>query len=271
MKIVPVLLVLMVCFCLLSCEKVIDVKLNDSEKMYIIEGEINDMPGPYQVRVSRSANFNDPNGFIGESSAVVTLFDNTAKRSERLKETSPGIYVTSQIQGKRGHEYKLEVTAGGRLFSATSVMPKESVQLEKLYTQVSDFNDEDIYIVPVYTDPVGIGNYYRLRQYVNGKFIPGSIARSDEATDGNTMVRALIYQVDEENGRWRIKRGDRIRAELQCVDKAVYDYFRTFENTTTANTSNPSNPLTNLSGGALGIFNACTVSFLEAVVESENY
>ena len=271
MKITTTLLVLMLCLSLLSCEKVIDVKLNDAEKMYIIEGEINDTPGPYEVRVSRSANFNEPNGFIGESGAVVTLFDMTAKRNERLIETRPGIYVTSRIQGKRGHEYKLEVAAGGRLFSASSVMPNENVRLEKLYTQVSDFNDDDIYIVPVYTDPVGIGNYYRLRQYVNGKFIPGSVARSDEATDGNTMVRAMTYQIDEQNGRWRIKPGDRIRVEMQCVDKGVYDYFRTFENTTTANTSNPSNPLTNFSGGALGIFNACTVSFLEAVVESENY
>jgi hypothetical protein len=201
---------------------------------------------------------------------VVTLTNLTVKFSEKLMEVRPGIYKTGFSQGVRGHAYQLEVAAGGHVFTANSVMPKKVVYLDKIYTQQSDFNDEDIFIVPVYTDPEGRGNYYRLRQYVNGKLIPGSIARSDEATDGNTMVRALTYQIDEKNGRWRIKPGDVVKVELQGVDKAVYDYFRTFENTSTANTNNPSNPLSNFSGGALGVFNACTLSIKEAIVEPES-
>ena len=267
---ISTLLFLLICLCLIACEKVIEVKLNDSEAMYIIEGEITDAAGPYEVRVSRSKNFTDVNGFTGESGATVILFDVTDGTAEKLREASPGVYRTLFSKGKRGHQYKLEVTAGGHLFTATSVMPNINVRLEQLYTQVSDFNDDDIYMVPVYTDPAGTGNYYLLRQYVNGKFIPGTVARSDEATDGNRMLQALTYQIDDKNGRWRIKVGDRVMVVLQGVDKGVYDYFRTFENTSSINSSNPSNPLTNFSGGALGIFNAGTVSVLEAVVQPES-
>jgi hypothetical protein len=269
MKIAEFLLVSICCFCFLACEKVIEVKLKDSEAMYVIEGEITDAAGPYEVRVSRSKNFNDDNGFTPESGATVILSDVTDGTAEKLREVSPGIYKTTKSKGKRGHQYKLEVTAGGRLFTATSVIPNINVRLEQLYTKVSDYNNDDIYIVPVYTDPAGIGNYYLLRQYVNGKFIPGSVARSDEATDGNRMLQALTYMIDEKHGRWRIKVGDRIKVALQSIDKDVYDYYRTFENTNSINSSNPSNPLTNFSGGALGVFNASTVSVMEAVVQPE--
>jgi hypothetical protein len=269
MKIAAALLVLICSFCLLACEKVIEVKFNDSESMYVIEGEITDAAGPYEVSISRSKNFNDANGFKPESGATVILSDVSDGTAEKLREASPGVYKTTQSKGKRGHQYKLEVTAGGRLFTATSVMPNINVRLEQLYTKVSDFNDDDIYIVPVYTDPSGLGNYYLLQQYVNGKFIPGSVARSDEATDGNRMLQALTYMIDEKHGRWRIKVGDRISVALQCVDKGVYDYYRTFENTSSINSSNPSNPLTNFSGGALGVFNASTISVMEAVVKAE--
>ncbi|MBG6236182.1 hypothetical protein IWX76_002763 [Pedobacter sp. CAN_A7] len=265
---IPILL-FMIAICLLSCEKIIEVKLNDSEAMYIIEGEITDAEGPYEVRVSRSRNFNDINGFTAESGAMVILFDLTQGAAEKLKEASAGVYKTAHTKGKRGHVYKLEVTAGGRVFTATSTIPNINVRLEQLYTQVSDYRDNDIYVVPVYTDPAGVGNYYLLRQYVNGQFIPGSVARSDEATDGNRMLQALTYLIDENHGRLRIKVGDRIKVSLQGVDKGVYDYFRTFENTSTMNKSNPANPLTNFSGGALGVFNACTVSVLEATVKPE--
>ena len=267
---ISTLLFLLICPCLIACEKVIEVKLNDSEAMYIIEGEITDAAGPYEVRVSRSKNFNDGNGFTAESGAKVILSNVTDGTAEKLREVSPGVYKTIFSKGKRGHHYKLEVTAGGRLFTATSVMPNINVRLEQLYTQVSDYRDDDIYIVPVYTDPVGPGNYYLLRQYVNSKFIPGSVARSDEATDGNRMLQALTYMIDDKHGRWRIKVGDRIKVSLQCVDKDVYDYYRTFENTSSINSSNPSNPLTNFSGGALGIFSASTLSAMEAIVRPES-
>jgi hypothetical protein len=269
MKTPSLLCLIAIGLCFLSCEKIIEVKLNDSESMYIIEGEITDAEGPYEVRVSRSRNFNDANGITAESEATVILYDLTQGTAEKLREASAGIYKTFLTKGKRGHVYKLEVTAGGRVFIATSAMPNINVRLEQLYTQVSDYRENDIYVVPVYTDPAGIGNYYLLRQYVNGQFIPGSVARSDEATDGNRMLQALTYFIDENQGRLRIKVGDRIKVTLQGVDKGVYDYFRTFENTSTMNKSNPSNPLTNFSGGALGVFNASTVSVLEAVVEPE--
>ncbi|WP_432709530.1 DUF4249 domain-containing protein [Pedobacter sp.] len=264
---IPTLLFFLIYPCLIACEKVIDVKLKDSEAMYIIEGEITDAAGPHLVRVSRSKNFSDVNGYTAESGAHVILFDLTDGTSEKLKESGPGVYKTFFSKGKRGHQYRLEVNAGGRLFTATSVMPKINVRLEQLYTQTSDYIKDNIYVVPVYKDPDGTGNYYLLRQYVNGKFIPVTVARSDEATDGNRMMQALTYRIDEKNDRWRIKVGDKLKVTLQCVDKGVYDYFRTFENTSTFNSSNPSNPLTNFSGGALGVFNASTISVMEATVQ----
>jgi len=49
---------------LTSCQKVIDVNLNDSDPHYIIEGNVTDQAGPYTVRISRSINFSDLNTFL---------------------------------------------------------------------------------------------------------------------------------------------------------------------------------------------------------------
>ena len=39
-----------------SCEKVVDLKLNDAEKKYVIEAKISDKPGSCKVLFSKSKN-----------------------------------------------------------------------------------------------------------------------------------------------------------------------------------------------------------------------
>ena len=58
-----------------SCEKVIDVKVNDADKKYVIEGEITDQQGGCQVLISQTKSFSDNNDFAGISGAKVTIAD----------------------------------------------------------------------------------------------------------------------------------------------------------------------------------------------------
>lgn len=205
------------------------------------------------------------NNFAGLSGAVVTLVDVTVNRSEKLNEIKAGVFHTSLIKGVPGHKYELKILIDKHVFSATSVMPNIKVNLDSIYTRTYDFGNENLFVVPVYKDPAGTGNYYRLRQYVNNQFLPGSIARSDKATDGMNMLLPLIYRVDNDNGRPQIKPGDKLMVELQSVDEGVYDCYRTIVNATSDGSGNPANPLTNFKGGAMGVFNACTTSSLEAI------
>lgn len=248
-----------------SCQKVIDVDLNDSESAYIVSGEITDAEGPYSISITRSKNFDEDNNFPVVTGAVVIVTDVTGGVVDTLDDVGNGIYKTSAIEGVAGHTYQLNIYTGGRSFSSVSTMPLQAVDIDTLYMKRSDFGGDDYYMVPVYTDPAGFGNNYLLRQYVNGQVIKGSRARNDEVTDGETSEFPFYYNTDEEEGNPIIKNGDVIKVELLTTDKGVYEFYRTLDETIDQNSGTPANPLSNIKGGAIGVFNAARIRTKSAI------
>ena len=52
--------------------------------------------------------------------------------------------------------------------------------------------------------------------------------------------------------------GDSIKVWLECIDHGVFEYFRT-ANRDGGHSTSPANPVSNITNGALGYFNACSV------------
>jgi hypothetical protein len=241
-----------------SCQKVIDVKLNSAAQRYVIEGEVNDGPGPYTVTISRTRDFAENNNFEQIGGGLVVITDVTANISDTLRESNPGTYRTSRLAGVLGHSYRLSVLVGGQSFTANSVMPAKAVDIDSLYIRPSALGGDNIFMVAQYLDPVGTGNYYRARQWINDTAVKGSRIRSDYATDGILYRGQMMYDASEESGNPKVKIGDKIEVELQCINEEVYEYYRTLTDVTGENSATPANPLSNITGGALGIFNTCT-------------
>ena len=242
-----------------SCQKVIDVDLNSSDPQYIIEGNITDMPGPYSVKLSRSANFSERNNFPAVSGAVIAIQDVTAGIMDTLKEQLPGQYITLKISGVPGHTYSLYVKAGDKVFTATSTMP-QPVMLDSVGIEKSYFGDNEYFPVPIYRDPTGEGNRYRVSGSVNHQAIKEWDVRSDEVTDGQTARFPLYYDTNDNSGNPVIKKGDSVFMSLQTIDSAVYEFYRTLQDTKDQNASALSNPITNIKGGAMGYFSAGAVN-----------
>ena len=89
---------------------------------------------------------------------------------------------------------------------------------------------------------------------VNDRAAKGNSIVDDRLTNGNTSERnIIIYDAD-------LKPGDVFIVEMQCIDKAVYEYFESMGNVNMGpNSSSPANPYTNLKGAKLGYFSAHTV------------
>jgi len=254
--------------CLLSsCDKVIDVKLDGADSQVVIEGEITANRGPYVVKVSESKPFDADNTFPGRNDAIVMIKDMKSGLSETLKSVGAGAYQTSTLAGAGGNTYQLTVVLDGKTYTATSTIPSQAVRIDRLFAKKFALDNDQVFMVPVFKDPVGKGNYYRIRQWVDGVMVKGSYVRSDEATDGRTYDGQLFYSTDAADGNPLIVNGSVMRAELQCVDKAVYDYFRTLSNTIDQDASTPANPQSNITGGALGVFNACRSNALSATAK----
>ena len=85
-------------FALFSCTKVINVNLNNANPNIVIEGIVSDAPGPYQVKLTQTVNFSDPNIFPPVTGAIVKITDSILGVTDSLTEAVPGTYVTQKLQ-----------------------------------------------------------------------------------------------------------------------------------------------------------------------------
>lgn len=242
-----------------SCEKVIDIDLNDVEKKYVIEGVLTDQEGSAVVQLSQTKNFSDDNQFVGVTGATVTVADNEGNTTT-LQETAAGVYGSGSLTGESGKTYKLTVELGGTTFTASSIMPAK-VNLDSLYITEDYFFGEVRKTVNVqYQDPPGLGQSYRFVEYVNGAKENRIFIRNDDYTDGNESTVKLLSPDDDDEDE--LKSGDLIKVDMLCVDAQVYKYWYSFITGGAeggSNNASPANPVSNISGGALGYFSAHTL------------
>jgi hypothetical protein len=247
-----------------SCEKVIDIDLNSKEPQIVIEGNITNLQGPYTVLLSQTVNFNEDNNFPTVSGAAVTLSDDIGN-SEILTETSPGVYVTSTTQGICNRNYTVKVVADGKEYIATSYL-HEPVSIDTLtITTETTHNGSKKTISVGFTDPEGISNYYRFIKTINNIAQTTIYVEDDLLQDGNAIDQPLLSKYQDET---TIETGDNVAVSLQVIDKNVYNYFRTLNQLSGGSglinqSTSPANPISNFNNGALGYFNAYSVTFKE--------
>lgn len=246
---------------LASCTKVIHVDLNSSSPKLVVEATINDKPGPYTVHLSRSVNFDQPNDFPAATGAKVIITDATAGVTDTLTEATPGWYQTHTINGVSGHTYQLVIYADNTTYTSSSTLP-HAVPFDSLYAEnFSAFGGTSKNVIPVYTDPAGVENYYRFIEVVNGKRLENIYVRNDDRTDGLKNTRPIFNDEDD------IKTGDTLVLEMQCTDKNVYTYFNSLDESSTGSSQSiPANPVNNVTGGALGYFSAYTTASKTIIV-----
>lgn len=241
---------------LVACEDVIYVELNDTPPQLVIEGTISNLNGPYQVRLSKSTDFYNPNIYPPVTDAIVELSDDVGN-SEILKGDSSGIYKSEIIRGEIGRHYTLKVNSEGEDYSAVSYM-KQVVNIDSLkveYVPGAGFIDPGYYIHCFFKDPPDTTNFYRIRAYVNGVMDEAIYLSEDRFVDGNTIDYYLFFTT--------LQMGDTAYVELVSFEFDVYDYYSTLSDVVTfqggGNPANPANPNSNLSNGALGYFGALAI------------
>ena len=247
-----------------ACKKVVSVDLNNAGSQIVIEGEINNLPGPYQVKISRSVSFSDSNRYPPVSGATVWITDSTTGNREFLLEGQKGVYRTTGITGIPKHIYKLQVTAQGKTYTAVSSMPG-TIHLDSVtFAMNTDFNNKQtINAVVNFTDPKGLGNYYQFTETLRGRLIPNIFVFEDRLSDGRHIEQPLF------NDSSYLQRRDTVLITMNCIDKKVYDYLVTLAGVTSNNnfqTATPANPNSNFSNGALGYFSAYTTNRIRVSV-----
>jgi predicted glycosyltransferase involved in capsule biosynthesis len=251
------LFIIATCILFFSCEKVIDINLNKIAPKYVIEGTLSDEQGDCKVIISQSVNFNELNNFKMINGAIVSITDGNGT-PVFLSQDSEGVYQSPTIVAKAGHKYSLSVNVNGQQFSSVCQVPLK-VSLDSLYIiDFNSFGDARKFANVIFKDPAGIGNAYRFLQFKNRVQNSNIFVLNDDFSDGRLINTFLAYF--DKSDEQKIKIGDSITVQMQCIDSSVYKFFSSLSQSSSGDNNNvaPGNAVSNITGGALGYFSAYT-------------
>jgi hypothetical protein len=243
-----------------SCQKVINVDLNSASPATVVQGNLPNTPNHDTVQLTQTVNFSEPNTFPAISGAFVTVSDN-AGNLDTLFENPAGMYSTSKMIGTPGRTYTLNITANGKIYTATSTMAAP-VAIDTLTITKSIFGKSSDQVNVIFTDPAGIVNYYRFVEKINNTIKERNYITDDQLQDGQKITFPLFGDNDS------IKSGDSVRVWLQSIDKGVFTYYSSLDNASGGGGANvaPANPTSNVTNGALGYFSAYSVTTKSIIV-----
>lgn len=280
---------------LFSCEKDIDIELDDTTESLVVDGSIENGQPPLLV-LSRSLNYFsqiDPD-ILAKSfvrNAEVYISDGV-KRHRLIEDSIPNVqgnnlyYYTvnpadpaTLIIGELNTTYTLDITADGKNYRASTTIPSITRRIDSLWwEQVKSTEAEDSNLAKVIiraTDKPGFGDYIRYFTKTNDEpFLPGlNSVFDDQVIDGTTYTfpvdRGVDKNADFSEEDVFFHRGDTVVLKLCNIDKVNYDFWRTFEFSyqSVGNPfSSPVKVLGNISGGALGYFGGYAAQYRTIII-----
>jgi Domain of unknown function (DUF4249) len=234
---------------LCSCEKVINVDLENAEPKIVIEGIVDNSGRPAKVSITKSVVFSAGNNTAPKVTGAVVKITDNAGNTFTLSETTAGVYTNALLIGAIGKTYNLSVLAEGKTYTASSIIPRAST-LDTLIQDTVFTNKKRIAVNAFVKDNVGFGDNIQVVQTVNGILDKTTYVDNDTFLDGSNLPFTLA-----ENEDLVLKRGDIVKVELRSIDKNVYRYLRGIVDLVGGSTI-PANPISNISNGSLGFFSA---------------
>jgi hypothetical protein len=247
--------ILIIVFCCSCYQDVVDINLSELDQKVVIEGSITDQPGPYTIKISKTASIYEPELFPRVSGANVVIYDDN-DNFETLTEIEAGKYQTSSLQGVPGRTYTLQVIAEGKEYTATSKMPVPIEFSSVVY--VPSQNQTYYNLLYAFQDHVGIEDYCRIKLYRDGEYLDLDYKLyHDSHSDGE------LIEIESLSNFFN---NDLAEIELFTIEKGIYEFFSTLAEFDDEGNSEgddiiglaPSNPNSNISNNALGYFSAQT-------------
>lgn len=248
------------CIVLLAgCEKEIDIDYRSVEPEYVIEARVTNEKT--EVLITRTRDMEDGRKSAGVGGATVELSGSDGY-SETLVYDSEKQRYLSPHTGKPGTTYTVKVSLDGQQYTSTSTMPK-SITISDMYFQWQKVLKEKMLFSRIeFQDIPDEDNYYCVRIYRNDENEYWDVF-DDRGWEGELMTYNTFFIAKEKGEKVKdgeedvvIFEGDVLSAEVQVIDKRVYDYL--YALILSERTS--SNPAPHFTGGCLGYFSAYPAS-----------
>ena len=258
-----------------SCQKVIDVKLDEGEVLLAVDGWITNQNPPYYVELKTTSPYFANKPAPRASGASLNLTDSEGN-TENLTEVSAGKYRINQIKGKIGNKYTLNIQYQGQSYEAKTEIkfapPIDSVTYET-------FGDRGPRKAGIYTkyfgpEPNTIGDRYRIKVYINDTLRnkPSDlIVFSDQFVNGS-------YLEDFDLSFDPFKKSDKMRVEVLAITDDAFNFYNEMIQqinnsglfaTPTANVRTNVINLNNNGRKAVGYFGGSALSFVQGIITDD--
>ena len=246
---------------LCSCEHEIDFDFPDYEKIVIFDGHITNEEVSISICHTQSMVDGMKDQTIRNAEVWIASDEGT---EEKLVYDELGKFYRSStgMVGKPGHTYQMRALIDGRNYEATSTMQPPAPVDTIFFRYARLLNDRLFFVCVKGKDPIpGERNYY-LCKLMRGDEIFRWNPRSGRSNVNGAFEYDIVCSSESEmdegiddDGNIPLMDGDTLRLELMTIDRACSDYYQSLlisERTT-------ANPITNISGGAQGVFMAASV------------
>lgn len=258
-------LLTIISFC--SCQKVIQVNLNNAKPKFVIEASLYEGTSDFTVRVTKTTSYFANEAIPTVNNANVTLQNNGI--TYNLTASGDGYYTLPNFTSSEYNTYQLNVNVEGQTFTSAATMPNHANLDSLSYRYFGGFGpvqrEGDQLVLCHLKDSAGIKNYYRVLVYKNDTFqnkVSNYFLFDDQLRDGLEIAPPLFTTL--------FNKGDKARIQLLSMDQKVYDYISTLEDAIANNDNTgaaPSNPNANFTNGALGYFAVYTFSEKEILIQ----
>lgn len=223
-----------------SCEKVIQVELNEADRTYVIEGQITNFEELNFVKITKSDDFYETEDFEAISGASVTVTDDNGNATV-FTESEPGIYKASGFTATSYTSYDLSVIIDGEEISASTYMPGNTTIDSIPFVAGSFFGAEGYNAFLYWTDESSERNYYKYNNWVRSPGDQGytpdpSISITEDALFNGIGTGIPLFTRS-------FDLGDSVIVDLMEIDEHNFKYWYALNQVTGGQTAAPGNPI----------------------------
>jgi hypothetical protein len=244
---------LLVSLAIVSCEKVIDLEVTDSDPKLVIEAEFDAVKEEVSVKLSKTVSVFSADDFPSVNGASIEIIDETGVATNLINQGN-GLYLLENYAPQYGTTYTMNVSVEGVLYTSSDVLPPV-VPIDSLTQELEDaaFFIEEGYVVSVnFFDPAG-DNFYRANRVFNGDTLSSlgeQFVFDDTFSEGNNQAVPFFTT--------RLQLGDTMSVQFISYSEKTFDYYNQLFSIAgeSGQSAAPANPEPSWTNDALGHFAA---------------
>jgi hypothetical protein len=262
-----------------SCEEPFRLDQKQVPDRIVIDGLLTDHPGYQSVKLTKGADFYSSGKTPRITNAVVTVSDDEGNRYPFVHNPhnvpdSAGIYLPqTPFTGTIGVTYTLHVTVDGQLYEGSDKLASV-LTIDSLTTRINqdEFKKPEvpgrfIEILLFAKEPQNAKNFYLFKFFRNDSLLyanDNDIYYSDD--------ELLAENIDGVSGPLYYKKDELAKIEIYSLSRIGYVYYNDLSSLINGDSGGmfgpvPASPRTNLTNGALGLFQVSSVHDKEIKVE----